>query len=153
MFRSRQPLIVEDFAIDQRVRSPLALPGSPAFSGLGVPFGGETRGPSVLAVLSHTAGRFCDADLEFVQAIAGVLRLVIERAGVLRATRAERDFAQAIVDTVREPLLVLDETLRLVGASAAFHHIFATMPEDVTEQVRVREALAATKAAVEQASF
>ncbi|KAA0572861.1 response regulator [Azospirillum sp. Sh1] len=131
VFRSRQPLIVEDFATDQRVRSPLALPGGPAVSGLGVPFGDGTRGPSVLAVLSQTAGRFGDADLEFVQAIASVLGLVIERAGVLRAARAERDFAQAIVDTVREPLLVLDETLRVVGASAAFHHIFATTPEDV----------------------
>ncbi|MGA1859891.1 chemotaxis protein CheB [Azospirillum sp. 11R-A] len=131
VFRSRQPLIVEDFATDRRVRAPVALPGCRTSSGLAVPFGSEARGPSVLAVLSHNAGRFSDADLEFVQAIASVLGLVIERAGVLRAARAERDFAQAIVDTVREPLLVLDETLRVVGASAAFHQSFATTPDGV----------------------
>ena len=131
VFRSRQPLIVEDFATDRRVRSAVALPGCRTASGLAVPFGSEARGPSVLAVLSHTAGRFSDADREFVQAIASVLGLVIERAGVLRAARAERDFAQAIVDTVREPLLVLDETLRVVGASAAFHQSFATTPDGV----------------------
>lgn len=131
VFRSRQPSIVEDFATDQRVRSSMALSGSHFVSGLSVPFGGEARGPSILAVLSRKAGQFSDADLEFVQAIASVLGLVIERAGVLRTARAERDFAQAIVDTVREPLLVLDEMLRVVGASAAFHRSFATTPDGV----------------------
>ena len=128
VFRSRQPLIVENFATDQRVRAALPLPGGRVASGVGVAFGGELRGPSVLAVFSHAPERFSTADLEFVQAIASVLGLVIERAGTLRMARADRDFAQAIVDTVREPLLVLDETLRVVGASAAFHRVFATTP-------------------------
>ena len=39
-------------------------------------------------------------------------------------------FAQAIVDTVREPLLVLDGELRVIAASRSFYLTFAARPED-----------------------
>jgi chemotaxis protein methyltransferase CheR len=39
--------------------------------------------------------------------------------------------AQAIVDTVREPLLVLDEDLRVVSASRSFYLTFKVEPRDV----------------------
>jgi two-component sensor histidine kinase len=38
--------------------------------------------------------------------------------------------AQAIVDTVREPLIVLDKNLRVVAASRSFYVKFTTDPED-----------------------
>jgi two-component system CheB/CheR fusion protein len=43
--------------------------------------------------------------------------------------RAERELAERVVDTVREPLLVLDGALRVVSASRSFHRIFGTTPE------------------------
>jgi len=39
--------------------------------------------------------------------------------------------AQAIVDTVRDPLLVLDNDLRIVAASRAFYQIFNLVDQDV----------------------
>jgi len=39
--------------------------------------------------------------------------------------------AHAIVDTVRDPLLVLDENLRIAAASRAFHQTFQLADEDV----------------------
>lgn len=39
--------------------------------------------------------------------------------------------AHAIVDTVRDPLLVLDEKLRIVAASRAFHQTFHLVDQDV----------------------
>lgn len=36
----------------------------------------------------------------------------------------ERDFAEAIVETVREPLVVLDEKLRVITANRSFYKIF-----------------------------
>ena len=39
--------------------------------------------------------------------------------------------AQAIVDTVREPLLVLDEAMRVVAASRSFYLAFQTSPQEV----------------------
>jgi chemotaxis protein methyltransferase CheR len=39
--------------------------------------------------------------------------------------------AQAIVDTIRDPLLVLDEHLRVVTANRAFHQTFRMNPQDI----------------------
>ena len=42
-----------------------------------------------------------------------------------------RALAQAIVDTIREPLLVLDQDLRVVAASRSFYLTFKMVPWDV----------------------
>jgi two-component system, sensor histidine kinase PdtaS len=42
--------------------------------------------------------------------------------------------AQAIVDTVREPLLILDKDLRVVTASHSFYLTFGMRPQDVEDQ-------------------
>ena len=39
-------------------------------------------------------------------------------------------FAQSIVDTVREPVLVLDKDLRVIAASRSFYSAFKVSPED-----------------------
>jgi PAS domain S-box-containing protein len=39
--------------------------------------------------------------------------------------------ARAIVDTVRDPLLVLDQELRIVAASRSFYHIFQITDQDI----------------------
>jgi two-component sensor histidine kinase len=41
-----------------------------------------------------------------------------------------RVFAEAIVDTIRDPLLVLDGDLRVIAASRSFYNIFRVDPED-----------------------
>jgi PAS domain-containing protein len=38
--------------------------------------------------------------------------------------------AQAMVDTVREPLIVLDKDLRVIAASRSFYVKFSTDPDD-----------------------
>ena len=38
--------------------------------------------------------------------------------------------AQSIVDTVREPVLVLDKGLRVIAASRSFYSSFQVRPED-----------------------
>ncbi len=43
--------------------------------------------------------------------------------------REARDLAEAIVDTVREPLVVLNRSLQVVSASRPFYRIFQMMPE------------------------
>ena len=43
--------------------------------------------------------------------------------------RAARDYAQSIVDTVREPLLVLNDRFEVVSASKAFYKKFGVTPE------------------------
>jgi PAS domain S-box-containing protein len=50
-----------------------------------------------------------------------------------RAEQALRDalaFAESIIDTVRDPLLVLDGSLRVVSASREFYRTFGVKPEE-----------------------
>ncbi|WP_448190925.1 chemotaxis protein CheB [Azospirillum sp. sgz301742] len=125
---SRQALVVGDFATDRRVPGGPPVPG--IASGIGVAFGGEgATGPAVLALYSRQPGRFGADDVEFVQAVATVLGLAMERAAIQDKVRAARDFAEAIVDTVREPLLVLDAGLAAAAASQAYYRMFATTPD------------------------
>jgi len=46
-----------------------------------------------------------------------------------------RAFAQAIIDTVREPVLVLDQDLRVVAASRSFYLTFMGNPDDTEDQL------------------
>jgi len=44
--------------------------------------------------------------------------------------RKAKQFAESIVDSIREPLLVLDSRLRVVSASRSFYRTFKVLPED-----------------------
>jgi diguanylate cyclase (GGDEF)-like protein/PAS domain S-box-containing protein len=44
-------------------------------------------------------------------------------------------YAQNIIDTVREPLLVLDSELRVVSANRSFYQIFKVIPEETEGQL------------------
>ena len=50
--------------------------------------------------------------------------------GPFAAIEDGRALAQAIVDTVREPLLVLDKDLRVIAASRSFYDTFRADPQD-----------------------
>ena len=52
----------------------------------------------------------------------------------LDQTKQARDQAQAIVATVREPLLILDADLHVVMANRAFYRVFQMAPEDTERQ-------------------
>ena len=46
-----------------------------------------------------------------------------------------REYAESIIDTVREPLLVLDQDLRVVTASRSFYGVFKVNPEETIGQL------------------
>lgn len=47
------------------------------------------------------------------------------------------DFARSIVDTVREPLLILEKDLRIHSANLSYYHLFGGLPQD-TEGVSIQ---------------
>lgn len=53
---------------------------------------------------------------------------ISQRVAAEQAVQKARVFAEAIVDTIREPLLVLDSALCVVSASRTFYQRFATTP-------------------------
>jgi two-component system, chemotaxis family, CheB/CheR fusion protein len=67
--------------------------------------------------------------------------LVMTFANINRSKQAElaahqaRAYAESVVATVREPLLVLDADLRVVSANAAFYRHFALSPREVERQI------------------
>ena len=61
--------------------------------------------------------------------------LAQEKDALLRQFEEARAFAQAIVDTVREPFLVLDQDLRVVEASRSFYSTFKVKPEDTEDRL------------------
>ncbi len=51
-----------------------------------------------------------------------------------QVTQDARNYAENIIDTVREPLLVLDADLMVISASRSFYQVFKVKPEDTEKQ-------------------
>ena len=101
------------------------FPGGRTDGGVSVAFGGAT--PYVLAVGRNGQERFREEDLRFLQALASLLGLAVDR------WRSERDVAEALqlanemVDAQRLPAFLLGRDDRVIAASAAYR---ATFPGD-----------------------
>lgn len=54
----------------------------------------------------------------------------VNREQAERALREAREYAENIVATVREPLVVLDGELRVISANRSFYRVFAMKPEE-----------------------
>ena len=63
------------------------------------------------------------------------LREKLEMTLLFERIEDVRSLAQIIVETVREPLLVLDHDLKILVASASFHKIFDIDPKDTPNQL------------------
>ena len=48
---------------------------------------------------------------------------------------AAREYAESIINTVREPLIALDQDLRVVNASRSFYDVFKVKPEETVGQL------------------
>ena len=52
-----------------------------------------------------------------------------------RAVTKSREYSESIINTVREPLIVLDKDLRVVTASRSFYEVFKVKPEETVGQL------------------
>jgi PAS domain S-box-containing protein len=62
----------------------------------------------------------------------------IKRRGVMimeKNLRQSLEFAENIINTVREPLIALDQDLRVVSASRSFYKVFQVKPEETVGQL------------------
>ena len=59
---------------------------------------------------------------------------ISKRVAAELAEKAARIMAEGIVDTVREPLMVLNGKLKIISASRSFYHEFKTTLEDTVGQ-------------------
>jgi two-component system CheB/CheR fusion protein len=63
--------------------------------------------------------------------IAGVVVSLVD----IYRVKAALQYADNIISTIREPLLVLDDKLRVISASRAFYQTFQVKPEDTEGQL------------------
>jgi len=63
--------------------------------------------------------------------IFGISWDVTEQKRAEAAVQKAREFAENIVNTIREPLLVLDDAFRIILASRSFHTTFDTIPLEI----------------------
>jgi two-component system CheB/CheR fusion protein len=71
-------------------------------------------------------------------AIEGVVLTSVDISRLKRAEAAQREaqaLAESIVDAVHEPLLVLDENMRIVSANRAFYRTFHVQRDETVGQV------------------
>jgi PAS domain S-box-containing protein len=52
-----------------------------------------------------------------------------------RTAKKSLEYAESIIDTVREPLIVLDQDLRVVTVSRSFYEVFKVKPEETVGQL------------------
>ncbi|MCX7044073.1 MAG: PAS domain S-box protein, partial [Candidatus Sumerlaeota bacterium] len=52
-----------------------------------------------------------------------------------RTVKKSLEYAESIINTVREPLIVLDQDLRVVSASRSFYDVFKVKPEETVGQL------------------
>ena len=65
-----------------------------------------------------------------VQGVVVTLTDISERKLAERAITAARAYSDSIIDTIRQPLIVLDEGLRVISASPSFYATFSVGPEE-----------------------
>jgi len=76
---------------------------------------------------------------QFIDEIVGLRRRIAElealEAEREQAEQETREYAESIVETVREPLVVLDADLRVISANRSFYEIFKTKPGETAGQL------------------
>jgi PAS domain S-box-containing protein len=68
------------------------------------------------------------------QRVADLDAALATQQQVTQALRETQDYADAIVETVRDPLLVLDAALRIQSANPAFYQMFQVTPAETVGQ-------------------
>ncbi len=97
---------------------------------VGVPLVKEGKLVAILAV--HTAGPrdWTDAEIGLVEEVAERTWASVQRAKAERALAEEKEYAESIVETLHEPLLVLHPDLTVQSVNPAFYTHFRVNPAD-----------------------
>ena len=66
-----------------------------------------------------------------IEGVVMIFMDIQEKKDALKASEAAREYAEAIVDTIREPLVILDGKLNVERANHAFYDAFRIRAEDV----------------------
>ncbi len=126
---SNEPVIVEDLRVETRFKGPPLLLEHAVVSGMSVIIHGKDRPFGILGVHTSRRRMFGRDDIHFVQAIANVLAMAVERE------RAEQELTEAlrdrenIMETVPEIIYTLDLNGKLMGWNRKMEIVTGYPPE------------------------
>lgn len=101
----------------------------PLTSFLGVPLkrGDKTTG---MIALANKEGGYSLANQEDIEALSTAILESLIRKRIEQLAQEARFYAENIVETVREPLMVLDADLRVISANSSFYQTFQISREE-----------------------
>jgi len=74
-------------------------------------------------------------DIRLLKMVGEVFVNSFKRREAEQKFEVTREYAENIVNTIREPLLVIDEDMRIISASSSFYRTFKVEPEDTEGQI------------------
>ncbi len=91
---------------------------------------GEVLG--VMYANSVTPNKYLEDDIQVLSALASQAAVAVETGQLFRHLAEGRDRLQAVLDSTREGIMMLDNTGRIVFTNAMFGELFNTSPSDLT---------------------
>lgn len=125
-------IIVKDIEADPRFAAMLeeardagfrSVQSAPLLRSSGEPLG-------ILSTHFREPHEFSDRVLRLTDIYTRYARDAIEALLLTRELRQAKSYSDAIVETIREPLVVIDEELKVVSASQSFYRFFDCNPDD-----------------------
>jgi len=121
------------------------LPQKTTFNNYEIEHNFETIGPKIMLLNARQIERVAGKERIILLAIediterkeieAGLEKTRKELAVIKRTADEISEFAENIINTVREPLIALDQDLRVVKVSRSFYDFFKVKPEDTVGQL------------------
>ena len=125
---THQSLILEDTHKDPRR---LSAPDDPVGSAVVVPLVGRLHISGLLVLTHEDTSHFKPEDLLLLQAIASQAAVAIEAARLYASARREYQKATAVLESVSDPILVVDARRQLVMLNPAAHELFSDAPVEI----------------------
>lgn len=130
-----KPLYIDDHSrargsSDLTAFVPAADHGAPPAMSLTVPILVKGEVVGVVNVTDRDDNRpYSRRDIDFVAALMGHAGFLLENAQLMKTLRSERAFTQRVLDTLADPLVVVDGALAVVAGNEAFERVFGAEGE------------------------